>query len=484
MKREAFAILQEAEGSWWYYGRSRAIRALLRRADIRHKQSTSLDFGAGHGAMFQELVRVSAHVYAFEPDKDARVHAITRGYDAVYENAKDALSMQYDLIGLFDVVEHIEDDAAFLRSLHAALTPNGVLAITVPAFMSLWSTHDVTHAHFRRYTRSSIEKLLRQEGYDILAASYWNMSLFFPAAVVRLLNRSGAGALTPPPIVDALLTFIVSVEAFFLRFISFPFGVSLVIIARKQRENQTPVFTTNKKPLVSVDIVLPFHNEEEIIAKTVETLKEFLTESNFPYPYTITLADSGSTDQGPMIGKGLAERLDKVRVMHFPKGKGSAVRAAWHQSDADILSFMDVDLSSDLHSFRALIDTVAGRSSDLAIGNRLGKNSTIISTKTSRKFASRVYNGMVRLFLSTNVDDHQCGFKAISRAAFFALEQDLTDTRFFFDTELIALARKKDLRIAQIDIVWTDAPASTVHLFKDSFGMFVSVLRLWWRLRI
>lgn len=165
------------------------------------------------------------------------------------------------------------------------------------------------------------------------------------------------------------------------------------------------------------------------------------------------------------------------------KGKGRALRAGFAKSTSDILSFMDADLSSDLASFRPLIDAVASGSAGLAIGNRLGKNSEIVSQKKLRKFASRVYNVIARLFLRTNVDDHQCGFKAITQETYQSLLLNLTDNEFFFDTELIAFAHKNGVRIHQEDIRWIDAPVSTVALFSDSFRMFASIIRLAWRLR-
>ena len=234
MKKEGFDLLGEAEQSWWYKGRALAIRATLARARVVVPIRPVLDFGAGFGGMYAELARLSSQIDAFEPDADARAVAAQNGYTSTYTTAEEALSKQYGLIGLFDVIEHIEDDLFFLRSLHEALVPEGLLVITVPAFQFLWSEHDVTHQHFRRYSKRSLTDLLTGAGYEIVAISYWNTLLFIPAAVVRLLGRSGSSALGLSGFVNALFLFVVTIESKILRFFPLPFGVSLVVVARKK----------------------------------------------------------------------------------------------------------------------------------------------------------------------------------------------------------------------------------------------------------
>lgn len=233
MKKEAFQLLHEAESSWWYKGRSLAIRAMLARAKIAGPVDSVLDFGAGFGGMYPELARLSPRVDAFEPDESARAIASQQEYTNTYTTAAEALSKHYSVIGLFDVIEHIEDDAAFLQSLREALTPDGLIVITVPAFQFLWSEHDVAHQHFRRYNKRSLRALLSGAGYEIAAISYWNMLLFIPAALVRLLGRSGSSALGVSGFVHTLLLFVVTLESKILRFILLPFGISLIAVVRK-----------------------------------------------------------------------------------------------------------------------------------------------------------------------------------------------------------------------------------------------------------
>ncbi len=231
-------------------------------------------------------------------------------------------------------------------------------------------------------------------------------------------------------------------------------------------------------PPSSVAIIIPTYNEEKIIAQSLGTLIAFLEKTRFPYRYRITVVDNASTDETSAVVTEFASHHPEVVLLKLvEKGKGHAVRTGWNRVESDILTFMDADLSSDLASFRPLVEAVASGSSDLSIGNRLGKGSKIVTDKKFRKYASRIYNAMVRLFLRTAVDDHQCGFKAISRKAYETVAPELKEDGFFFDTELIALARKHGLTIHQEDILWIDSPTSKVSLFSDSLRMFASILQ-------
>ena len=232
-----------------------------------------------------------------------------------------------------------------------------------------------------------------------------------------------------------------------------------------------------------IDIVVPLYNEEKELAKSVETMIDFLSVTRFPYPYKITLANNESTDGSWRICQELARIYPLVRALDVGgKGKGLAIRTAWSKSDADVLAFMDVDLSSDLSFFKVLIEPVYSGVADIAIGNRLGKSSSIISRKAMRKAASHIYNFAARAILRTSFDDHQCGFKAMRKDKFDIISNSLTERGFFFDTELLAISLRKGFKVVPIDIVWRDSEDSKVALFSDSMKMFLDLLRLRGRL--
>lgn len=232
MDRKSFELLRAMEHSWWYDGRAATVTAALKRVGI-DQGSEILDFGCGFGGMYETLARFGKRISAYEPDGEARRGAEERGYTEVFSSEDEALSHTYDLIGLFDVVEHIEDDHAFLARLNAALCDGGRLAITVPAFQFLWSVHDVHHHHFRRYTARAMRTALESAGFRVEYASYWNMTLFLPAVLTRLLGKTGEDALSPPRSIDRLFLAIVRLETLCMRILSLPFGTGLVVVARK-----------------------------------------------------------------------------------------------------------------------------------------------------------------------------------------------------------------------------------------------------------
>lgn len=233
MERKAFELLNQMERSWWYRARARVSRTALERAHVL-RVADVLDFGAGFGGMYESLRQSGERIYAFEPDKEADAAARKRGYADVFPTEEAALTANtYDLIGAFDVVEHIENDHAFLRHAFASLKPGGHIVITVPAFPFLWSIHDVNHHHYRRYTKASMTAALETSGFEVVYKSYWNMCLSIPAGLMRLLGRSGEGALALPYWLDTIFYTVLSIENVLMKFTSLPFGTSLVVVARK-----------------------------------------------------------------------------------------------------------------------------------------------------------------------------------------------------------------------------------------------------------
>lgn len=232
MERTAFTLLHESEHSWWYRGRAAIVRNILEKTLPKNHLSI-LDFGAGYGGMHDTLALYGT-VSAYEPDAEACTSARARGYEAVYDSVDTAFARPYDIVALFDVLEHIEDDAGFLQRARGVLKEKGRLLITVPAMPFLWSAHDVTHHHFRRYSREELRTVLEDAGYAIERMSYWNMFLFPPALCARLLGKSGESSFHLPRPLDTFFFTLICIEAFFIRSFSLPFGVSLVALVRKK----------------------------------------------------------------------------------------------------------------------------------------------------------------------------------------------------------------------------------------------------------
>jgi len=233
MQKEAFKLLHDSESSWWYRGRALAVKSVLDR--FLCKGETILDFGAGFGGM-RNLLSAYGEVSAFEPEPEARAIAKTRGYKRDFDSAEDFFSQSEKFSGtaIFDVLEHMDNDSNFLLRIKNNIKDKGFLIITVPAHKWLWGKHDETHYHKRRYSEGEIKKLLERTGFSAEYVSYWNALLLLPAVIVRFLGGTGESSFSMPKILDAIFFAVLYIESKILRFSKLPFGMSLVIFARKK----------------------------------------------------------------------------------------------------------------------------------------------------------------------------------------------------------------------------------------------------------
>jgi glycosyltransferase involved in cell wall biosynthesis len=227
----------------------------------------------------------------------------------------------------------------------------------------------------------------------------------------------------------------------------------------------------------SLCVVIPVFNEEAVLAESVERLVRHLGQT-CSQRYEIVIANNGSTDRTLEIARALAEKYRDVRVLHLEeKGRGRALKTAWLESAADVLAYMDADLSSDIGEFPALIEPLANGRHDVAIGSRL-LNSKLTTRCFKRELASRVYNLLHRTLLHTAFRDAQCGFKAITRKAAQGLLPSVQDTNWFFDTELLVLAQRRGYRIFELPVRWVENRNTHVKLMATA----VEDLRGLWRI--
>lgn len=190
-----------------------------------------------------------------------------------------------------------------------------------------------------------------------------------------------------------------------------------------------------RTPLAPVlDLVIPVHDEEKDLERAVRATRRYLDE-HFPYPARLTIADNASTDGTWAIALRLAEEAPGVRLLHLDaKGRGRALRTAWTASDAAVLAYMDVDLSTDLSALLPLVAPLVSGHSHLAIGTRLSRSSRVLRGPR-REVISRCYNVLLHGTLAARFSDAQCGFKAIRADAARWLLPLVSDTGWFFDTE-------------------------------------------------
>jgi putative flippase GtrA len=226
-----------------------------------------------------------------------------------------------------------------------------------------------------------------------------------------------------------------------------------------------------------LDVVIPVYNEEAALAGSVHRLHRHLSE-NFPYPVRITIADNASIDDTPFIAAELAAELTDVRFVRLEqKGRGRALHHVWSDSDAQVLAYMDVDLSTDLAALAPLVAPLISGHSDLAIGTRLGRGSRVVRG-AKREFISRCYNLILRSTLQAKFSDAQCGFKAIRADVAKRLLPHVADTGWFFDTELLVLAERSGMRIHEVPVDWVDDPDSRVDIIATATADLKGVGRM------
>jgi putative flippase GtrA len=222
---------------------------------------------------------------------------------------------------------------------------------------------------------------------------------------------------------------------------------------------QPPVETDR----VVLDVAVPVFNEEGDLETSVRRLHAHLS-AHLPYTFRITIADNASTDATPTIAAALAAELPEVASVRLAeKGRGRALRAVWEASDAQVLAYCDVDLSTDLAALLPLVAPLLSGHSDLAIGTRLSRGSRVVRG-AKREVISRCYNLLLRGTLQTGFSDAQCGFKAIRADVARRLLPLVEDTGWFFDTELLVLAERAGLRIHEVPVDWVDDPDSRVDI--------------------
>jgi glycosyltransferase involved in cell wall biosynthesis len=227
----------------------------------------------------------------------------------------------------------------------------------------------------------------------------------------------------------------------------------------------------------AVEIVVPVRDESCVLAASVRRLHRYLADS-FPFTFRITIADNGSSDGTWEIAEGLADELDRVEAVRIATpGRGRALRTVWSQSDAAVLAYMDVDLSTDLAALLPLVAPLLSGHSDVAIGSRLTRGARVVRGP-KRELISRAYNLLLHAVLGVRFSDAQCGFKAIRADRARTLLPLVRDDAWFFDTELLVLAERTGLRIHEVPVDWVDDPDSRVAIVATAVADLRGVARL------
>lgn len=244
MQRHTYEIMNRVEDShWWFVGRRRILQSFLEQIHSKLETQNSplkiLDVGCGTGANLEMLEKFGA-AEGVDVAKEALEFCRAKGLKAhqgLAENLPFA-DESFDLVTALDVVEHLDDDVDGLREMRRVLKKNGRALVFVPAFMWLWGVQDDVSHHRIRYTKKQIVERLRKAGFDIERATYANLTFFAPIFAGRTLmkltgikpeseNNVNVSAL------NGVFGKIFGAERFWLKNFNFPFGVSIVVVAKK-----------------------------------------------------------------------------------------------------------------------------------------------------------------------------------------------------------------------------------------------------------
>ncbi|MFN4227553.1 MAG: dolichyl-phosphate beta-glucosyltransferase [Candidatus Ratteibacteria bacterium] len=229
---------------------------------------------------------------------------------------------------------------------------------------------------------------------------------------------------------------------------------------------------------MEISIIVPAYNEEKRILKTIEKIYKYFAEKNLDFE--IIVVDDGSKDKTIEVVEELSKDKKEVKILKHPKnmGKGAAVRTGVLNSSGDLILFTDADLSTPIEEFEKLKKKIE-EGYDIAIGSRGLKDSKIVIPQPFyRRIIGKIFPLLVRLLVIKDFKDTQCGFKLFKKEAGKKIFSQLKTNGFAFDVEVLARAKKEGYKIAEVGVVWYNSPRSSVKIFKDSFKMFFSLLKI------
>ena len=239
MERVVYEQMAELDDRhWWYRARREIIAELIRREAELPAKAEILEIGCGTGHNLQ-MLSAFGHVDGLELDDQARAISEKRFGRKIMRSPLPELAevkdTHYNLIGAFDVIEHIDDDKAALASIATKLKPGGTFMMTVPAHQWMWSAHDVVNHHKRRYTKRSLRALVEGSPLKLEKVGYFN-SLLFPLAVAeravsKLRKKQDADVKLPPAPLNGVLEVVFAAERHLVGRLPLPIGLSLFAVA-------------------------------------------------------------------------------------------------------------------------------------------------------------------------------------------------------------------------------------------------------------
>jgi glycosyltransferase involved in cell wall biosynthesis len=224
-------------------------------------------------------------------------------------------------------------------------------------------------------------------------------------------------------------------------------------------------------PKEKVSVIVPAYNEEKVLERNINRLREIL--ESILDDYEIIISEDGSTDSTAQIARSIECSTIRVSSNERRMGKGAAIKCAASKATGSLMLFMDADLASDPSQVKQLVEKL-NDGADVVIGSRYLRESKA-QRSAVRYFASRSFNTLVRLVLGSKISDHQCGFKAFRKETALPIIEQVENKRWFWDTEFLVRAQRKGLKVDEIPIAWKESDGSKYRLFQDTMHMAYSL---------
>jgi dolichyl-phosphate beta-glucosyltransferase len=256
-------------------------------------------------------------------------------------------------------------------------------------------------------------------------------------------------------------------------------------VSRLPPESESSLSGAGPAGAPEISIVIPAYNEEERIVPTLQAIARYLKAS--PLAAEVLVVDDGSTDgMNRKVGE-IAGSLGSLRLLHNPgnRGKGYSIRHGFRESRGRRVLLTDADLSTPIEEIEKLLPLLREKGFHGAIGSRAVDPSTVkIPQRWLRRTMGKTFNLLVRWLTGLSFRDTQCGFKLLDRAAFAPIFRIARVDRFSYDVEILMLARRRGIRVAEVPVIWRNSPQSKVGFLGDSLQMLGDVLRMSLRVRL
>ncbi len=231
--------------------------------------------------------------------------------------------------------------------------------------------------------------------------------------------------------------------------------------------------------MIDFEIVIPVYNEAIQLPESIHKLVKFLELSFTDKKWRITISDNASIDKTPDVARALCCEDNRVNYFRLEqKGRGRALKKTWERSQAKVVSYMDVDLSTHIKHIPELINILLHDRSDIAIGSRLLPGSRTVRC-LKREIISRLYNLIVKILHQTKFSDAQCGFKAIKTNLFRKILPLIKNNEWFFDSEMLIIGEKMGFKIHEIPVEWNEDMGSTVKIIPTALEDLKGLWRLY-----